>query len=121
MNKKIKTHTAGKLRIYLKSGDTIKSKTLLRKIFPRSVYWQIVEEAKKSGLMNAHVFHTHAAYTQGDKIHRRHVESDNSGLTVCVELVDNRENLEQFFKTHQAMLKDKTVIYKEVEFWDAED
>jgi|JI10StandDraft_1071094.scaffolds.fasta_scaffold257798_3 PII-like signaling protein len=121
MNKKLKTHTVGKLRIYLKTGDTIKSKSLLRKLFPKSIYWQIVEEAKKSGLMNAHVFHTQAAYTQGDKIHKRNLENDNSGLTVCVELVDMREKLEHFFKTHQPMLKGKTIIYKEVEFWDLDE
>lgn len=121
MNKKLKTHKVGKLRIYLKTGETIKSKGLLRKFFPKSVYWKIIEEAKHSGLMNAHVFHTQTAYTQGGDIHRRNVESDNSGLTVCVELVDSREKLEHFFKTHQPMFKDKTVIYKEVEFWDVED
>jgi PII-like signaling protein len=39
------------------------------------------------------------------------------GLTVCLELVDNIEKLELFFTTHKAMLKNKTAIFTEVEFW----
>lgn len=120
MSEKIKTHKVGKLRIYLKTGEKIKSKGLLRKLFPKSTYWKIVEEAKNSDLMNAHVFHTQTAFAKGGEIHHNRAESDNSGLTVCIELVDTREKLENFFRTHHEMLKDKTVIFKEVEFWNVE-
>jgi len=37
-----------------------------------------------------------------------------------VELVDKREKLENFFLKHRELLREKVVIYKEVEFWDAE-
>lgn len=120
MSKKIKTHKIGKLRIYLKTGEKVKSKTLLRKFFPRSTYWQIIEEAKIAGIMNAHIFHTQTSFVQGEQIQKVSAEGDNSGITVCVELVDSREKLELFFKTHHPLLKDKTVIFKEVEFWDVE-
>jgi len=49
------------------------------------------------------------------------LEGDNSGLTVCLELVDNKEKLELFFITHKAMLKNKTAIFTEVEFWSFDD
>lgn len=108
----------GKLRIYMATGEKVKSKSLLRKFFPKSKYIKIIQEAKTSGIMNAHVFNTHAAVQKGGKIAHHSVEGDTSGLTVCVELVDERNKLQQFFKTHSEVLKGNTVIYKEVEYWE---
>lgn len=108
----------GKLRIYMATGDNVKSKSLLRKLFPKSKYIQIIQQAKESGIMNAHVFNTHAAVQKGGKIAIHSVEGDTSGLTVCVELVDEKQKLQQFFQTHREMLKGNTVIYKEVEYWE---
>lgn len=108
----------GKLRIYMKTGEAIKSKTLLRKMFPKAKYRQIMQEAQNSGIMNAHVFHTHAAVQKGGTMAHHSIEGDTSGLTVCIELVDERKHLELFFRTHKELLKENTVIYKEVEFWE---
>lgn len=120
MQKEIKTHKFGKLRIYLKTGEKVESEKLLRKMFPRSTYRNIVLEAKKDGIMNASVFQTHFGYSNNEKVHQHSFETDNSSLTVCIELIDEREKLEEFFRKHRKMLKDKVVIYKEVEFWDME-
>lgn len=121
MKTHIITHKMGKLRIFLKSGETVKGDKLIHKFFPKNKYSKIMDEAKKSGIMNAHIYHTHAAYESGGKIAHYNSESDNGGLTVCLELVDEREKLELFFTTHKAMLKNKTVIFKEVEFWSYND
>lgn len=121
MATKIKTQKFGKLRIFLKSGETVKSENFLRKLFPKNKYRKILDEAKKSGIMNAHIYHTHAAYETGGKVAHYSVEGDNSGLTVCLELVDEKEKLEKFFTTHRAMLKHKTVIFTEVEFWSFDE
>ena len=118
MDTKIKTTKLGKLRIYLKSGETVKDERFIRKLFPKNKYRNLLNEAKNSGIRNAHIYHTHAAYERGGTVHHHHMESDNSGLTICLELVDDRVKLEQFFSTHKEMLKDKTVIYKEVEMWE---
>lgn len=118
MEEELRITKKGKLRIYLATGDVIKSESLLRKVFPKSKYLKLMQEAKKSGIMNAHVFRTHAAVQKGGKMTHHSVEGDTSGLTVCVELVDTREKLQEFFKTHKDMLKENTVIYKEVEFWE---
>lgn len=67
--------------------------------------------------MNAHIYHTHAAYENGGELHHRQVEGDNGGLTVCIELVDEREKLEAFCKSHKSILSNKTIVYKEVELW----
>lgn len=108
----------GKLRIYMTTGEKIKSQTLLRKVFPKSKYIKIIQEARASGILNAHVFNTHTAVQKGGKVSHNSIESDTSGLTVCVELVDEKETLQKFFKTHKDILKGNTVIYKEVEFWE---
>ncbi len=118
MIENISVSKIGKLRIYMKTGEAIKSKNLLRKMFPKTKYLKIMEEAKASGIMNAHVFHTHAAVQNGGKMAYHSIEGDTSGLTVCIELVDERNKLEAFFKTHEEILKENTVIYKEVEFWE---
>ncbi|MER3465542.1 MAG: hypothetical protein C4329_15165 [Chitinophagaceae bacterium] len=118
MAEEFKITKIGKLRIYMTTGESIKSKNLLRKMFPKSKYLRIIQEAKASDIMNAHVFNTHAAVQKGGKIAHHSVEGDTSGLTVCVELVDNKSKLKQFFNTHKDLLRENTVIYKEVEFWE---
>lgn len=118
MKEELQITKMGKLRIYMATGEIIQSKSLLRKMFPKTKYLKIMQEAKASDIMNAHVFHTHAAVQKGGKMAHHSVEGDTSGLTVCVELVDEKEKLQQFFKTHKDILKGNTVIYKEVEFWE---
>ena len=118
MRPKIKTHALGKLRIYLATGEKVRSEKLLRKMFPKNTYRQIITEAKKEGIMNASVFNTHFGYSNNEEIQQRSFETDNAGLTICVELIDKREKLEDFFSKHKDVLKGKVVIYKEVEFWD---
>ena len=120
MDTAIKVRKIGKMRIYLKAGETVKSGKALHRLFPKSKYKKILDEAKKSGIRNAHIFNTHAAYESGGEVHHTSIEADNSGLTVCIEMVDEKEKLELFFKTHKAMLRNKTVIYKEVELWGFE-
>ncbi len=121
MEHTIKTQKMGKLRIYLKSNETVKGEKMIHKLFPKSKYRKILDEAKNAGLMNAHIYHTHAAYERGGKVLLQSSEGSTPGLTVCLELVDEKDKLESFFKTHKAMLKNKTIIYKEVEFWSFAD
>ncbi len=118
MTEELKITKIGKLRIYMTTGEAVKSKSLLRKIFPKSKYLKIMQEAKASGIMNAHVFHTHAAVQKGGKMAHQSAEGDTSGLTVCLELVDEKQKLQSFFKTHKDILKENTVIFKEVEIWE---
>ena len=117
MDTKIKEQKIGKLRVFLKSGETVESEKLIHKFFPKNKYRKILEEAKKAGIMNAHIYQTHGAYESGGNVAHYSMEGDNKGLTVCLELVDHKEKLEAFFITHKAMLKNKTAIFTEVEFW----
>ena len=76
-----------------------------------------MDEARKAGIMNAHIYQTHAAYEGGSKVAHYSMEADNKGLTVCLELVDHKEKLEMFFIANKDMLANKTAIFTEVEFW----
>jgi PII-like signaling protein len=119
MEKKIKTALLGKLRIYITPSDKVQQgkRTMLQKLFPRSAYIHIVQDAKKEGIMNASVYTTHLGFSNYGKIQLHQVEGGNSKLTMCVELVDKRDNLEKFYCKHIDYLKDKTVLFKEVEHW----
>lgn len=116
----IKEQKIGKLRIFLKSGEKVKSERLLHKLFPKNKYSKILDEARKSGLMNAHIYQTHAAF-EGGKVAHYSLEGNNSRLTVCLELVDFKEKLELFFVSHKEMLKGNTAIFTEVEFWSHDE
>ncbi|MEO7046232.1 MAG: DUF190 domain-containing protein [Ferruginibacter sp.] len=122
MVKKLKHHSLGKLEIYIAPAHKVKHVTngLFRKLFPKSTYMHLIEEAKKDGIINASAHSTHTSFTTDGKIISFSVEGDNSKLAMCVELVDKREKLEAFFLKHQDSLREKVVIFKEVEFWDVD-
>jgi PII-like signaling protein len=122
MSKKVKSHLLGKLKIYITPADKIRheKRTAWQKLFPKSAYIHIVQDAKAEGILNATVYNAQIGFSNGEKIQSFNMEGDNSKLTMCVELVDKREKLESFFLKHKDYLKGKVVIYKEVEFWDVE-
>ena len=122
MVEKIKSHSLGKLEIYIEPSHKVRhgERTLFRKIFPKSAYMHIITEAKKDGIINASAHSTHVGYRGDGEIQAFNIEGDNSKLAMCVELIDQKEKLQQFFLRHKDLLRSKVVIYKEVEFWDVE-
>lgn len=122
MVKKIRQHSLGKLEIYIAPAHKVQNggKSLFRKLFPKPTYMHLIQEAKKDGIINASAHSTHTSFTTDGKIISFSVEGDNSKLAMCIELVDKREKLEAFFLKHQDSLREKVVIYKNVEFWDVE-
>ncbi|MFT4019811.1 MAG: DUF190 domain-containing protein [Agriterribacter sp.] len=122
MVKKLKHHSLGKLEIYIAPAHKVQHgrRSLFRKLFPKSTYIHLIEEAKKDGIINAAAHSTHTSFTTDGKIIAFSAEGDNAKLAMCVELVDKREKLENFFLKHRELLREKVVIYKEVEFWDVE-
>jgi PII-like signaling protein len=118
MKSHIKTRTLGKLRIYLTPGEKAPAKRLLHKFFPKKALHEMIVAAKEAGILNANVFHAHLGYSNNRGIRIASLESANDELTVCLELIDEREKLETFFRTHKEILQDKVVVYKPVEFWE---
>ena len=122
MAKKLKHHSLGKLEIYIAPAHKVEhgNRSLFRKLFPKSTYMYLIQEARKDGILNAAAHSTHTSFTTDGQVITFSVEGDNSKLAMCVERVDKREKLEDGFRKHRDSLREKVVIYKEVEFWDAE-
>ncbi|GAC1447978.1 MAG: hypothetical protein NVSMB7_09090 [Chitinophagaceae bacterium] len=122
MVQKFKTHTLGKLEIFIEPAHKVRhaDRSLFRKLFPKSLYMHIIADAKNDGIINASAHSTHTSFNSDGKITSFNMEGDNSKLAMCVELIDKKEKLEQFFIKHKDALRSKVVIYKEVEFWDIE-
>jgi len=108
----------GKLQIFIKPKDKLKSESLLERLRPKQVYRELVKNAKAEGLMNASVYQTHSGFSGNDKIRVAHPELDNNDLALCVELIDKKPKLEAFCKNNAALLRGRLIIFKPVEFWE---
>ncbi len=109
---------AGLTRIYLKPNDLgmakatgwFRGRTLL--------YRDIILAAKAFGISNAHAHHTHFGYSNHSQVHQEIGDLPNPHLTMCVELVCDREKLEAFCREHAALLAGKVIVYKPLERWN---
>ena len=106
------------LRIYLKPADKRKQPGIRGFLASRPLYREIIDAAKKDGLMNAHAHHTHYGYSNHGKVRARDPELGSPDLTMCVELIATKDQLDHFCRTHGDLLKDKVIIYKHIEHWD---
>ncbi|MGO7673601.1 DUF190 domain-containing protein [Rhizobium ruizarguesonis] len=107
----------GMVRIYMKPRE--KTPGSGGRLFGgRPLYRELVMQAKAAGIMNAVAHHTHFGYSNGGKLQDEGVEIPNPDLTMCVELIAARDQLETFCRTHGDLLKAKVVIYKHIEHWD---
>jgi PII-like signaling protein len=105
------------IRIYMKPGDKAREARLNTFFNAKPLYRQLVEEAKAAGIMNAIAHHIHYGYSNHGDIQVEGVEIGNPDLTMCVELIGDREELEEFCRTHGALLNTKVIIYKHLEHW----
>jgi PII-like signaling protein len=109
----------GMVRIYMKPKDRFKAgggrfKTAFSS---RPLYQELVHQAKRAGLVNAVAHHTHYGFSNHQEIQAREAEGINVELTMCVELVASRDQLETFCREHGDLLKDKVIVYKHLEQW----
>jgi H+/Cl- antiporter ClcA/PII-like signaling protein len=107
----------GMVRIYLKPKE--KAVGAGSRFFGgRPLYRELVMLAKAAGIMNATAHHTHFGYSNRGKLEEEGYEVPNPDLTMCVELIAPRADLEEFCRTHGDMLKRKVIIYKHIEHWN---
>lgn len=113
---KVTPKETGMLRIYLKPGERIKVADA--KIFNhRPLYRALVTSAKQAGIVNAVAHHTHYGYSNHGSLEERGVELQNPHLTMCVELIGERDKLELFCRQHGEHLRNKVIVYKHLEHW----
>jgi H+/Cl- antiporter ClcA/PII-like signaling protein len=111
----------GMIHIYLKPADKRKQPGIRGFLSARPLYRELVDAAKKDGFLNAHAHHTHYGYNNHGKVRSHDPELGNPELTMCVELIASKNQLEMFCRTHGDMLSDKVIIYKHIEHWDIQD
>ncbi|MCM2292769.1 voltage-gated chloride channel family protein [Allorhizobium sp. BGMRC 0089] len=110
----------GMVRIYMKPREkTVGKSTWFNGNKP--LYRELVLQAKAFGIMNAVAHHTHFGYSNSGKLQDEGFEIANPDLTMCVELISDRTQLEHFCRTHSALLKNKVIIYKHIEHWDVQE
>jgi H+/Cl- antiporter ClcA/PII-like signaling protein len=107
----------GMVRIYLKPSD--KSAKASGRSFwsARPLYRELVAEAKKDGIMNAVAHHTHYGYSNHGPVRENGAEVSDPQLTMCVELIGQRDQLELFCRRHGDVLGNKVIVYKHLEHW----
>ena len=106
--------------IYLKPGDKRKRPGILGFFSTRPLYLELVDAAIRDGLLNAQAHHMHYGYNNHGKIRAQDSELGNAELTMCVELIGKKAQLDTFCRVYGDLMRDKVVIYKCVEQWDVQ-
>ncbi len=77
----------------------------------------MVAQAKADGIMNAVAHHTHYGYSNHGPVRENGSEAADPHLTMCVELIGQRAELETFCRRHGDLLATKVIVYKHLEHW----
>ena len=117
-NVQIEERSLGKIQIFIKPKDKVKSESLMQRLRPKQIYRELVKSAKDEGLLHASVYQSHSGFYLDQPVQVAHVELDNSDLALCVELIDKKQKLEAFCKKNADILNGKLIVYKAVEFWE---
>jgi len=118
MKHEISSREMGKIRIYLTPRERTEAVGFWGTLNAKPLYRAIINAAKKDGLRNAAAFMSHYGFSDHGEVHAHDVETTNPNLTLCVEIIDHKDKLEEFCRNHGDLLKDKTVVYKHVEHWE---
>ncbi|MBU1307598.1 MAG: DUF190 domain-containing protein [Alphaproteobacteria bacterium] len=113
---KLHSSEIGMVRIYMKPREKTSGKGGW--LGSKPLYRELVMQAKSAGIMNAVAHHTHFGYSNSGKLQDEGFEIPNPDLTMCVELIASRDQLEEFCRTHGALLRNKVIVYKHLEQWD---
>lgn len=115
----IQAQKTGMLLIFLRRWETAEPEKFIEKIFRPIKSRKIVDEARRFGIQRAHQYYIKLHLEECGSIIEYEVaeNSSNEQLLVCVELIDNKEKIEQFVLYNKKILSGKIVIFREVERW----
>lgn len=120
VSKEVVSKEIGQLRIYLPQGET-RHGMGLRSLFGRPLYRELIDLAKAEGILNATSHVTDHGYSKNGRVPAEGVEVPNPHLSVFIELIDHRDRLEEFCRQHADQLKDRVIVYKQIENWELPD
>jgi H+/Cl- antiporter ClcA/PII-like signaling protein len=112
----VHTREVGQLRIFMAPRDRRKKKGF-RGFFGKPLYQEIISAAKEHGLLNAIAQRTHFGYTGQGRIQSDNSEIPNANLSLCIELIAVRKELEAFCKAQGELLRGKVIVYEKLEHW----
>lgn len=110
----------GMIRIYVKPKDRAARQGASRfrsLLSTRPLYQELVQQAKRAGLLNAVAHHTHYGFSNHGRVQYKDPEIGNPELTMCVEVIGPRARLETFCREHGELLEKKVIVYKTLEHW----
>lgn len=117
MSHKVTPSEIGMIRTYMKPSDKTAKGTGWARWSAKPLYRELVATAKADGIMNAVAHHTHYGYSNHGPVLDTGFEMPNPHLTMCVELIGQRDELERFCRRHGDLLATKVVVYKRLEHW----
>jgi PII-like signaling protein len=101
---------AGMLKVYVGESD---------KIHGRPLHEEIVFEARKAGLAGATAFKGIMSFGASHSIHTLKIFALSEDMPVSIEIVDTKENLDEFAETVSNLMKQSKrgglVTYQEVD------
>jgi len=101
---------AGMLKVYVGESD---------KIHGRPLHEEIVFEARKAGLAGATTFKGIMSFGASHSIHTLKIFALSEDMPVSIEIVDTKENLDEFAETVSNLMKQSKrgglVTYQEVD------
>lgn len=107
----------GMIRIYMKPADKAAKGSARTLWASKPLYRALVMQAKADGIMNAVAHNTHYGYSNHGPVRENGSEVADPHLTMCVELIGQRDQLELFCRQHGDLLSDKVIVYKHLEHW----
>lgn len=107
----------GMIRIYMKPDDKAAKGSARTLWASKPLYRTLVMQAKADGIMNAVAHNTHYGYSNHGPVLEEGAELSNPHLTMCVELIGERDELERFCRQHGDLLANKVIVYKHLEHW----
>lgn len=105
------------LRIFMKPSDRIGARSIRTLWNAKPLYRELIRTAKADGIINAVAQHTHYGFSNQGPIRENGAEISDPHLTICVELVGDRDQLDLFCRRHGDLLGDKVIVYKQLEHW----
>ena len=109
----------GMLRIFLKPSDKGARRSGLFRT-ARPLYRELVLQAKADGILHATAHGSHYGYSNHGAIRESGAEIADPHLSLCVELIAQRDDLDGFCRRHGALLAGKVVVYKHLERWQVD-
>lgn len=81
------------------------------------LYRALIKAAHKAGIHQAAAHHTHLGFSEGSKPQDENPEIPNPHLTMRVDLIATRAELEAFCITHRSLLTGKAIVFQPLERW----